>query len=389
MKKNICEFLESCDDFTHSGHTTIEEIREAEKQLNLKFADDYVECLLKYNCVSVEDVEIMGITDFKACSVVYETISEKESEGHAYIKDEMYLISNIGFDDILAWQDHSGTVYLSEPFRRPVKVADSLAEYIYKALDNTALEVLDDLYASGDYEEDINDVIDKLDKWRAYRGASYEDVKEAEYDLDLKFNEEYKTYLFYRSPVCGGGIELTGVTNVDRLNVVLVTERERMRNPLIKDNMYVVEVVGIDGIVILQDETGVIYAAQPYVAPKKIFNSLKEYVENVGRFYPNENARMEFAYNSCDEFRQDLLERMENGVIPISKNGTIFHLHHMGLASEKPFDDLPLIEMSEEEYYDPKTTMILFRGLEHRRDYDIVESIKQKQIHWNLRSSRY
>lgn len=74
-------------------------------------------------------------------------------------------------------------------------------------------------------------------------------------------------------------IELTGITDIDRLNVVLATKRERKLNSKIPNDMYVIENLATDGFVVLQDTSGVIYYISPCYEPKKMFESLEEYIE--------------------------------------------------------------------------------------------------------------
>ena len=44
--------------------------------------------------------------------------------------------------------------------------------------------------------------------------------------------------------------------------------------------MYVVENLGIDGILILQNERGEVFEISPNTKPKKIYNSLADYLLN-------------------------------------------------------------------------------------------------------------
>ncbi len=233
---------------------------------------------------------------------------------------------------------------------------------------------------------EILKLIGELDDFFYLDQPEEEKIEIAEHELGLTFSEEYKDYVRTGGAICGGGIELTGITDFERLNVVAVTKKERVLNPLIPNNMYVVEVVGIDRMVVLQDETGVIYTAQPGLYPKKLFNSLYEYIKNVGRFSPNENARSGFYYDNCDEFGQDLLERIENGLIPILPSGKMIHLHHMGLSQKMPIDISPLVEFESEYYAQPKVFNTLFVEFDGETNYDRLTSIRQKQQHWNKRS---
>lgn len=46
------------------------------------------------------------------------------------------------------------------------------------------------------------------------------------------------------------------------------------------DTMYVIENTGVDGIMIWQDTKGKIYQTKPESKPKKIVDSLAEYIES-------------------------------------------------------------------------------------------------------------
>ena len=237
--------------------------------------------------------------------------------------------------------------------------------------------------------KEILELIGELDDFYYLDQPDEEKIEDAEFELGLRFADEYRDYVRAGGAICGGGIELTGITSFERLDVVSVTWREKRINPLIGNDMYVVEVVGIDGMVVLQNQRGEIFTAQPNVAPKKLFNSLLEYIENVGRFSPNDNARSAFSYAQCDEFGQDLVQRMENGLMPVLPSGKTLHLHHMGLSSGMPIAIAPLVEFTDDKYYTPDTLNTLFDGFVCGNDYDRIECIKQKQKHWNVRSESF
>ena len=126
----------------------------------------------------------------------------------------------------------------------------------------------------------IIETINNLEKLLFLSPATDEEVKAAERDLGVKFADEYIEYVKTFGVITAKGIELTGITISDRLSVVAATVREKDLNKNILDNMYVVENVAIDGIIILQDETGTIYSATPGKYPEKIFGSLSEYIKN-------------------------------------------------------------------------------------------------------------
>lgn len=56
-------------------------------------------------------------------------------------------------------------------------------------------------------------------------GADSNVVTDIETELNLSFSEDYKQYLLTYSIAAFDGIELTGITSIQRLNVRSVTEK--------------------------------------------------------------------------------------------------------------------------------------------------------------------
>ena len=140
MKKTICEFLESYRDFLSCDPVPIEKIREAEEKLNLKFADEYVECLLKYGSVDIEHIELNSVTNLLYSNVVKDTMDMRELPDADMIPADAYVVEDVGIDLVMAWQDSTGAVYLSYPGNGLEKVADSLGEYVENELKIAAEE---------------------------------------------------------------------------------------------------------------------------------------------------------------------------------------------------------------------------------------------------------
>ena len=109
--------------------------------------------------------------------------------------------------------------------------------------------------------------------------VSSDKIKEEETILNLSFSEEYKQYLVAFGEASFNGHEFTGITTIERLNVVNVTLEERKNNPKVPSNFYVIEQANIDGIVIWQLETGEIYQTAPNSEPIKLCDSLSEYMD--------------------------------------------------------------------------------------------------------------
>jgi hypothetical protein len=108
--------------------------------------------------------------------------------------------------------------------------------------------------------------------------ASDAEVAAAEKQLGLHFAEEYKEYLRAFGAILADGIELTGIAKSKSRDVIAVTIQERELNPDIPQEYYVVEDVGIDGIIIWQNESGGVFESLPQILPHKIADSLAEYL---------------------------------------------------------------------------------------------------------------
>lgn len=128
--------------------------------------------------------------------------------------------------------------------------------------------------------KNIVEVIKMLPDLLPLKPATNTQITDAELQLRVSFAEEYKAYLKEFGAIMADGIELTGIAKSKHRNVVSITEQERALNPNVPHTMYVIENTCVDGIIIWQDTIGSIYQTQPNLKPKKIADSLAEYVEN-------------------------------------------------------------------------------------------------------------
>ncbi len=126
----------------------------------------------------------------------------------------------------------------------------------------------------------ISEVIKALPYLLPLKAATNQQITDAELQLRVSFADEYKAYVKEFGAIMADGIELTGIAKSEHRNVVSITKRERGLNPNVPNTMYVIENTCVDGIIIWQDTKGSIYQTQPDSKPKKIANSLVEYIEN-------------------------------------------------------------------------------------------------------------
>ena len=124
----------------------------------------------------------------------------------------------------------------------------------------------------------IIEVMTNIPDYIGSNGRSEGEIAAAEKSLETMFAPDYRLYLKEIGLACFDGHEFTGITNDARLSVDAITEQERATNPNIPSSWYVVEQTGFDGIVIWQDADGAVYETTPNSMPKKIANSLIEYI---------------------------------------------------------------------------------------------------------------
>lgn len=129
----------------------------------------------------------------------------------------------------------------------------------------------------------MNDFVKRLQDYDDFmsgrKGATDSEIQEAEKALGLSFSKEYREYTGQLGIATADGHEFTGIAEMPRLNVVHVTKSEKRKNSGIPENFYVVERVGIDGIVIWQDQQGNVYEAINVGTAEKIAESLAEYLD--------------------------------------------------------------------------------------------------------------
>ena len=126
--------------------------------------------------------------------------------------------------------------------------------------------------------KNIIDVINGLSDLIVLRSATEEQISDAENQLGLSFANEYKEYLAKFGAILACGIELSGIAKSEHRNVVSLTKQEWGLNPKVSHTMYVIQNIGIDGIIVWQDEKGAIYQSRPNTEPNKIASSLSEYI---------------------------------------------------------------------------------------------------------------
>ncbi len=112
------------------------------------------------------------------------------------------------------------------------------------------------------------------------KGATPEQVSQAELELGLSFSDEYQEYLIQYGIAAFDGHEMTGLSQSKRLNVVSVTSDARKKYPDLPSNLYVVEDTGVEELIILQSSDGEVFGCAPNYRLEKLSDSLSEYISN-------------------------------------------------------------------------------------------------------------
>lgn len=124
----------------------------------------------------------------------------------------------------------------------------------------------------------IVDFLNEKDDAIIGNGVSIECIDDAEKELNLLFADDYKEYLLNYGLLMFDGHELTGLGGSDRVDVIKVTSFMKKNYKEIPADWYVIEELGIDGMVIWQNKNGEIYISKPNGEKNKINNNLKEYL---------------------------------------------------------------------------------------------------------------
>lgn len=127
----------------------------------------------------------------------------------------------------------------------------------------------------------MESIVDKLKKYEDYvaiGGASEKQIANAEHTLNLRFNDEYREYLAECGTASVNGHEFTGVCQSKRLNIVDATIEAKQKNPNVPDDLYLIESLGIDRIMIWQNENGELFQTTGRSDPERLNITLVDYI---------------------------------------------------------------------------------------------------------------
>ena len=119
----IISLIKKLPDLDKPKPASIQDIENAEKELNLKFSNEYKECLKEFGYVGSGATELTGIYDVVK-------VTKREWKLNSNVPHNMYAIEVAG-DGIMIWQDASGSIYETlTRSEKPNKITSSLYNYI-------------------------------------------------------------------------------------------------------------------------------------------------------------------------------------------------------------------------------------------------------------------
>ena len=125
---DIINVINSKNGVIHGKETNENEIKQAESELGLRFADDYRNYIKQFGCMVIGSREITGISSQENYNVV--SITKAQRNYNKNIPENSYVIEQLNIDGIIIWQSSNGEVFQTSPNTAPMKIADSLVEYI-------------------------------------------------------------------------------------------------------------------------------------------------------------------------------------------------------------------------------------------------------------------
>ena len=128
MRNNIVDILVGRPGYIGSNGRTGENIVQAEKELGVKFAEDYYMYLKEIGLACFDGHEFTGLTQIPRLDVV--RVTQEQRKRFEMVELSWYVVEVANIDEMVMWQDVEGTIYATMPYAKIKKIANSLSEYI-------------------------------------------------------------------------------------------------------------------------------------------------------------------------------------------------------------------------------------------------------------------
>lgn len=124
----IVDIINSKEDLIHGVPVTDKEIKNAEDDLDLRFASEYKDYLKTFGIIAYDGHEITGISKSARTHVV--DVTKKLKNDNANIDADMYVVEETNYDGIVIWQKQNGSIYETVGNSIPKQIYESLSQYV-------------------------------------------------------------------------------------------------------------------------------------------------------------------------------------------------------------------------------------------------------------------
>lgn len=121
--------IQEANDFASLGSASDEQISDAEKSLQLTFAEDFKEYLRAFGVATFCEKELTGISSSDRLNVV--AVTTRARNFYKAFPADAYVIEELLFDHIITIQKSDGTIYSYGPNDSEKQIASSLFEYLF------------------------------------------------------------------------------------------------------------------------------------------------------------------------------------------------------------------------------------------------------------------
>ena len=129
MSSNLIEILKNNSEVIHGQGVSISKVKEAAKMLELTFSLDYIDYLEHFGILAYDGQELTGLIGDDRTNVV--NITKELWKENPLIPHNLYVIEDTGIDTIVVWQNEKGQIFQSAVGLEPVKICDSLIEFLF------------------------------------------------------------------------------------------------------------------------------------------------------------------------------------------------------------------------------------------------------------------
>lgn len=124
----IVDIINSKEDLIHGVPVTDKEIKNAEDDLDLRFASEYKDYLKTFGIIAYDGHEITGISKSARTHVV--DVTKKLKNDNANIAADMYVVEETNYDGVVIWQKQNGCIYETVGNSIPKQIYESLSQYV-------------------------------------------------------------------------------------------------------------------------------------------------------------------------------------------------------------------------------------------------------------------